>query len=397
MIRIPVTRAPRFAALLIASGGALGMTLGSSAQGAAREWQFGARISPEWRHWTYGVPGGENEIRQTSVPLDLLVTTGEIRGEIGADFVRGRRESTAPRDAAAGASSLEEVSALRFGVQAPLFAGAAIISLRHVQSLSAGDLTADEAVVAEGFEPLALEFARPRPFGGSTTTAGVGAQIARGARWVWTGALSGELRGESDLLSGGPRFDPGDRWLGATALAYSWPAPGARAVSEAARRIETTLRASLRAGGSGASRVDGETLYHLGRQIGAGLSADTQRGLDRFRAQVDLIATERGTVAEDGLIASSSVRGGNRTAVTLEWRRAFGSWSALGALDGRVLRGFSGDLGHSEWLAPRLGVGRGFGPASARLEVARPFGHARSSRPMSGALVRLVLSHGIAP
>ncbi len=388
MIRVAGNRALQVAGLLVA--------LASPWQVAAGEWQFGARIAPEWRRWSYGVPGGEKEIRQTSIPLDLLITTGEIRGEVGADFVRGRHESTAPRDAAAGASSLEEVSALRLGVQAPLFAGAAIVSLRHVQSLSAGDLTADEVVVAEGFEPLALEFARPRPFGGSTTTAGFGAQIARGARWVWTGALSGELRGESELLSGGPRFDPGDRWLGATALAYSPHARGPRAASGATSRIETTVRASLRAGGSGASRVDGETLYHLGRQIGAGVSAETQRGADRFRAQIDLIATERGTVAEEGLIAPASVRGGNRTAVTVEWRRAFGSWSALGALDGRVLRGFSGDLGHSEWIAPRLGVGRSFGPASARLEVARPVGHARSSRRLDGALVRLVLSHGIA-
>lgn len=389
MIRIRSPRGLRLAALLSA--------LASPPQVAAEEWQFGARISPEWRHWSYGVPGGENEIRQASVPLDLLISTGEIHGEIGADFVRGRRESTAPRDAALGASSLEEVTALRLGVQAPLFAGAAIVSLRHVQSLSAGNLTADEVVVAEGFEPLALEFARPRPFGGSSTTAGIGVQIARGVRWVWTGALSGELRGESDLLLGGPRFEPGDRWMGATALAYTWPALGARPAIGATARFETTLRASLRAGGSGASRVDGERLYHLGRQIGGGLNADTQRGVDRFRAQIDLIATERGTVAEDGLIAPSSVRGGNRTAVTLEWRRPFGSWSALGALDGRVLRGFSGDLGHSQWIAPRLGIGRDFGPASARLELARPVGHARSSRPLNGGLVRLVLSHGIAP
>lgn len=338
--------------------------------------QIGVSLQAGQARWSYDDRRGANEVAQDLLSGDAVwAPRANLRLQLGLDLVGGSR-SQPGFDADA-----DRRSALRGALAISGWDGRAGLRLGLESWLSPDLATIEEVALAEGLEQYLFEFSRPRPGQGAILGVTSAVQVVRRAHWSAQVGLGFERRGAYALGPEGPEFDPGDR----IRIGASGRVAGARG----------DLRGSLERASTGDEQLAGVEAYRGGAQTQLRLELATPRAAYGAQASLAWTARSGGSIADDAVLDPMAVRSGNR----LRWRvagtRELRDWGLRLGAGGSHLRGFSGLLGHADWIGPEAGVVRRFGASSLGVSAGFPFGSSREGESLDGLSLELRYGWGL--
>jgi hypothetical protein len=334
-------------------------------------------LRPEFNLWSYRVEELTNRVDQLALPVDFLWRvrpTWQARG--GAELVRSERVI---RDQSAGFTNLDQAHLSLEARRGRIRLGASAV----LSGASTGP-SSDEIWVAEALEAVALQF----PLAGYSTgdrlslLGAVQVVRRRGILIQAGGAL--ESRRAYNLRESGQQLDPGNRGR----------------LGGSVQLVEGTWRpaASLFYQKSGQARLPDAVSYTPGSQwIGAaGTHWFAAAG---WIASLNLTVSARGA-GQIGAVTPlnrSGLRGGNLGSGRLALSHETRPWGWWVALSGTAVRGFSGELGHADWVEPELGLSRATARGKVRGGLRVPLGQSRSSAALRGIGLSLAWTTGLLP
>lgn len=307
---------------------------------------------------------GDAEVVQTRVPLDCSSRLGAVEWTVGFDFASSRAEDWR------GDGTLSGPAALRASLATELAGGRVALAGSADIALQDGPYDGEERLLLDWISRH--ELALPMPVAGQGHRFRVDASsLLLASRRVATFAgVFAEFAGAFTFRDDGLELDPTD--LLGVGLGAEMN------VGESIVRLQVFHEEPF--GGA----IDGESAYHLGARERLGLGAELPLAAGRVRASAELLSAGRGALESGWVLDPAGVRGGNRLLWSLGWGFT-GPVSAGFDLDGTHHRGFSGALGRSDWIGPRLRFARelgGLGEAAVQIRYVR--GTVREGRAFDG-------------
>ncbi|MBK8230109.1 MAG: hypothetical protein IPK72_05890 [Candidatus Eisenbacteria bacterium] len=337
---------------------------------------FGFLLQAGRARWSYDDRRGANEVAQDLLSGDALWSPrSNLRLQLGLDLVGGSRSGQGFE------AEPDRRSALRGAAGITGWDGRAGLRLGIESWLSPDLATLEEVALAEGLEQYLFEFSRPRPGQGAVFGVTGAVQLVRRAHWSAQVGLGFERRGAYALGPDGPEFDPGDR----VRLGAGGRLAGGRG----------DLRLSVDRASTGDEQLAGGDAYRSGAQTQVRLELATPRSTYGAQAALAWTARSGGSIADQTVLDPMAVRSGNR----LRWRvagtREYRDWGLRLGAGGSHLRGFSGLLGHADWVGPEAGVVRRFRASSVELAARAPFGSSREGESLDGLSLELRYGWGL--
>lgn len=320
-------------------------------------------VGARYESYSFGTYTGDVDVTQTLVPIDLRGRTGETAWSLGLDFT----SSTA--DDPDGDGSLSGVSAFRVGAGRDFVEGRLRVSSDAVISLTDGPYTADERRLLGWVASHELGLPRPLIGQGNQFRADASLFLVGSKRTAVFAGGFGEFRSAFQFRDDGLELDPAELVGAGLGVERSWD--------------DATGRIQLFWEHPGGGQVDGVDAYSLANRYHLGLGFEAPVGSGRGALSADLLSVGSGELLPDWALDSSWIRGGNRLLWSLSWMKYAPAYWGLG-LAGTHERGFTGALGHSDWIRPHLVVGRQLESGDLRLRAEYRGGSVREGRSLRG-------------
>ena len=340
------------------------------------EQSFGLRASGQLASWSYDGRASETSTRQQRFAIDgAWQATRSLRFALGTGLVQSHQEIGGE------SSDPDPRSLLRWSVQSSAWDHRVAFALGS-ELWSSRDLRdADELAVAQVLEEFALEFPEPRPGEGSRLNLGLGVQALRTKSLSVQLAGGFESRGEYKLGEAGSRLDPGNR--SRLALSARWVSP----------LYDARVTLSRHSGSQ--EEIDGTDAYRVGAETRLRLEGASSIARERLRASIELLGRADGEAEPGRLLDEEVLRSGNRLRYEASVEHPFGDWRAGLGVVGNHLRGFAGQLGHVDWVAPQATLRYLLASSEVSVRLRVPVGKTREDFALHGTRVDLGWGWGI--
>lgn len=347
----------------------------------SRAEKLGVALHTESVAWRYDTRRGESRARQQLYSLETAWRPSD-RWRVGLASSVAKAHQSAPIAGAAHRSQDPDPrTALGWSLQwtAPdrrllLAAGSEFWTESDLRS-------SEELLVAQTLQELALEFPAPEVGAGSHLSLGLAWQPIVAANWSAQVAAGWEARGAYRLGDLGEELAPGGRLRAGASLRRGWGA--------------FDLRAGLSHIAGADAKIAGQEAYRTGAQSKLRVDASYALVETRLRASVEGSGRASGEVDPDLVLDPALLRAGNRARWSLgadrDWRR----WRFGLGVEGSHLRGFAGQLGHVDWIAPTVAVAYSAESSTTTLRLRRASGKTREQEALDGWLLELAWGWGI--
>ena len=339
----------------------------------AQTWESTIRVGADWRSWSYETRDGDVSIQQLEVPVSVGYRRGPWSTLAEIAFVSNDSDLRG-----GGSADLSGLGRARLRAVRSLWDGRTLAFLETRFSNLVNRIDDDELQLLEILERRELSF----PF----TSADVGSQV-RG------GALTQIVRSSDLLVQAGAEF----RWRAAFELREDG--------------LELDPGEELRLGATLDHELSGVLWRHgLWREVFAGTDLDAEKAYtsgaqwrweSRLRkrlvglelgADLSILWSEDGTLESTLFLDDSSLRSGNRLVAGFWLTRPDPQWMWTASLHTTQFRGYSGSLGHSGRIVPRLEIVRQLTTGQLELGVDAAFGTLREEESLTSVGLSLAWS-----
>jgi hypothetical protein len=321
------------------------------------------RVGLDFASYSFETYTGDVEVSETLVPIDLLGNAGATDWNLGVDLASAEAQDWT------GDGSLSGPSQLRAGLSREFVDGRLQVSADAGFALTKGPYSSDERLLLGWISRHELNL--PAPLFGQGNRYGADASfllVSTKRAAVFLGGFV-EIQNAFEFRDDGLELDPSDLLGAGVGLERGW--------NRASARLQLFYEHPLD------GRIDGADAYALGDRYRLGAEFVTPFGSGRADGSAELLSVEDGEILPGWVLESSWIRGGNRLLWAFSWEKEAPAFWGLG-LGGRHHRGFSGALGHSDWLVPQVVLGRHFGNGDVRLRTEYRVGSVREGRSLQG-------------
>ena len=321
------------------------------------------RVGVDYEACSFETYLGDVDVSQTRIPVDLFGRSGATRWNLGIDFAQSDAKDWS------GDGALSGPSTLRAGASREAAEGRLRLSAEAAFALTRGPYSPDERLLLDWVSRHELALPLPLVGQGNRYRADASLLLFGTKRVaVFAGGFV-EIQDAFEFRDDGLELDPSDLLGGGAGVERGW--------NHASGRLQVFYEHPLD------GRIDGADAYALGDRLRLRSAFEGPLGSGRASLSAEMLSVGSGELLPGWVLDSSWIRGGNQLRWALAWETespAF--WGA--ALTGTSQRGFTGALGHSDWIAPRVVAGRRFGAGEVRLEAEYRRGSVREGRPLHG-------------
>jgi hypothetical protein len=144
----------------------------------------------------------------------------------------------------------------------------------------------------------------------------------------------------------------------------------------------------------GMTALGGRDAFRNGTRLTWNEAITRTRAGRTWRGELSLLFGWSGELHPGTTLVADPLRSGNRVRWSLGHERA-SSWPIRIALTGTHYRGFSGTLGHADWITPSLELGHRFGPGVLEGSFDLSVGEVREGGSLGGVGLRLAWRGGL--
>lgn len=332
-------------------------------------------IAPEFRRWTFERPRIDHEVEQSYVAADLgFHFDSGLHLAAGANFV-----STVHHEEEV-TGNIDGLGELRFRAEHRFVSDRLRIGARAAFPLSGDEFLPREIRALRMLEIPQLEFPLADAGVGGHQGIDLTGQIVRQRSLLAQIGLGVEARNSYAIRDDGLELDPGGLIRVGGSVDHSLSSWVLHHGAVLERPSTTTL--------------DGRDAFRNGTRITWDEGLSLLRSENAWRADLALLLAQSGKLFPGGTLVEDPLRSGNR----VRWRVAHdreSSWPLRVALTGTHYRGFSGTLGHADWVTPSLRVGHRFGPGVLEGTFDLSVGTVREGGSLGGVGVRLAWRGGL--
>lgn len=346
--------------------------LSATSTSRAETARFDARWGVEHHRRSWESSRGEHRATQVYMPLDVALRIGPRRLSAGCDL--GWSDAEEP----AGGGDLSAPREVRAAFEQGFSGDRLRVGLGWRRALRTDGLSESEARLARVLEEVALRWPRSNADGGTRLVLQSTLQVVRRAALLVQAGAGREWQGKHELVADGRRIDPGGRTrvgVGVVAAAGSF-------------REDLALQGEW----PGRNRIPGGWGYEPGAQCWLHSYSQVASRVGRLGGSVRALLRAGGSIDPGSPFDPASVRGGNALRVGLDLARGYGAGEYQVELAGVGVRGFSGDLGHAQWVEAGAAWSRPVSSVRVRLSVSLQEGSCREGRALRGTSAALSVS-----
>jgi len=349
----------------------------------SRAEKLGVVLRAESASWRYDLKQGESRTRQGLYSLDGAWRPSEqFSLGLGSSLAKAHRSAPEAQIGAPRRSQDPDPrTSLRWSLQwrtpdrrLALAAGSEFWTESDLRS-------SEDLLVSQVLKEFALEFPAPEVGAGNHWSLGAAWQPFESPDWSTQLAVGWESRSAYRLGTQGEELSPGARVRAGASVRRGWGA--------------FDLRVTVARVGGTQAQIAGHDAYRSGAQSRVRVDLGYALTDTRLHASIEGSGRASGEVEPDLVIDPALLRAGNRARWNLGADRALGAWRVGLGVEGSHLRGFAGQLGHVDWIAPIASAAFAAESSTTTLTLRRPSGTTREGDAIDGWLLELTWGWGL--